>query len=131
MIFSVQKREYLRLEDIQLYDADIVEMNEPKTYVTEKELGHYGFTNTMPDNFHYVRYCIWRFGKYPYSLHQMNKQHWTYGFVPSKSLPVTTDTKKLLDVGINHSCGMFIPNVELSQNPKTSVIKVIWIWNLY
>jgi len=58
MIFSVQKREYLRLEDIQLYDADIVEMNEPKTYVTEKELGHYGFTNTMPDNFHYVRYCI-------------------------------------------------------------------------
>lgn len=75
-----------------------MEMNEPNTYMTEKELGHYGFTNIMPDNFHYVRYCIWykrRFGKYLYSLNQMNKQHWTYGFVPSKSLLVTTDTKKL------------------------------------
>jgi len=35
-----------------------MEMNKPKSYVTEKQLGHYGFTNAMPDNFHYVRFCI-------------------------------------------------------------------------
>jgi hypothetical protein len=75
-----------------------MEMNEPKTYVTDKELGHYGFTNIMADNFHCIRYCIWykrRFGKYIYLLLRVNKQHRTYGFVPSKSLPVITDTKNL------------------------------------
>jgi hypothetical protein len=35
MIFSIQAPEHLNLEGRQLYDAEIMEMNEPKTDVTE------------------------------------------------------------------------------------------------
>jgi hypothetical protein len=35
-----------------------MEMNELKTYVILKGLGHYGFTNTMLGSFHCLSYCI-------------------------------------------------------------------------